>query len=253
MPSKSKAQHNLMAMVANNPAAAKRLGIPQSVGQEFMKADKRKAKKFRIGGPSSYAGGDDSGEGMEMSTRRMPSGEGSFKEAFAAARKAGDGTFTWKGKKYTTELAGSKKPAAAAAAPKVEVEKKVETKVETPAPAKRPMPKGKLPEGYRPKVGSGRYDDPTSSYGERVTAPFRALGDIFGRRREEGVMRNMGVDRAEAARRLARLDEVRESEGMKRGGKVKKAHKYKSGGSVSSASKRADGCATKGKTRGKFV
>ena len=28
---------------------------------------------------------------------------------------------------------------------------------------------------------------------------------------------------------------------------------YKSGGSVSSASKRADGCAVKGKTRGKMV
>jgi len=28
---------------------------------------------------------------------------------------------------------------------------------------------------------------------------------------------------------------------------------YASGGKVSSASKRADGCATKGKTRGKFV
>jgi hypothetical protein len=40
MPSKSKKQHNLMAMVANNPAAAKRTGVPQSVGQEFMKADK---------------------------------------------------------------------------------------------------------------------------------------------------------------------------------------------------------------------
>ena len=29
--------------------------------------------------------------------------------------------------------------------------------------------------------------------------------------------------------------------------------KYKSGGSVSSASKRADGCATKGKTKGRIV
>ena len=247
MPSKSKAQHNLMAMVANNPAAAKRLGIPQSVGQKFMKADKRKAKKFRIGGPSSYAGDDDSGEGMKMSTRRMPSGEGSFKEAFAAARKAGEGTFTWKGKKYTTELASAAKPAA----PKVEVEK-TETKVEMPA-SSGPRSGGRGSKPAKAVVGSGRYDDPTSRYGERVTAPFRALGDIFGRRREEGVMRNMGVGREEAARRLARLDEVRESEGMKRGGKVKKAHKYKSGGSVSSASKRADGCATKGKTRGKFV
>jgi len=38
--------------------------------------------------------------------------------------------------------------------------------------------------------------------------------------------------------------------GMKRGGKVKK---YAKGGSVSSASKRADGCAIKGKTRGRMV
>jgi hypothetical protein len=37
---------------------------------------------------------------------------------------------------------------------------------------------------------------------------------------------------------------------FKKGGKVKKMAK---GGSVSSASKRADGCATKGKTKGRFV
>jgi hypothetical protein len=47
MPSKSKAQHNLMALVANDPKAAKRLGIPKSVGEEFMKADK--IKKFGSG------------------------------------------------------------------------------------------------------------------------------------------------------------------------------------------------------------
>jgi len=48
MPSKSKAQHNLMALVANNPKAAKRLGIPKSVGEEYMKADK--GRKFKEGG-----------------------------------------------------------------------------------------------------------------------------------------------------------------------------------------------------------
>ena len=41
-----------------------------------------------------------------------------------------------------------------------------------------------------------------------------------------------------------------DSPGYSKGGGVKK---MKKGGSVSSASKRADGCATKGKTRGKFV
>ena len=37
-----------MALVANDPKAAKRLGIPKSVGEEFMKADK--SKKFGSGG-----------------------------------------------------------------------------------------------------------------------------------------------------------------------------------------------------------
>lgn len=45
MPSKSKAQHNLMAMVANDPKAAKRVGIPQKVGKDYVKADK--GRKFR--------------------------------------------------------------------------------------------------------------------------------------------------------------------------------------------------------------
>lgn len=53
MPSKTKAQHNMMAMVANDPAAAKRVGISQSVGREFMKADK--GKKFGSGGSESRA------------------------------------------------------------------------------------------------------------------------------------------------------------------------------------------------------
>ena len=48
MPSTSKRQHNLMAMVAHDPAAAKRLGIPQKVGKEFMKADT--GRKFAKGG-----------------------------------------------------------------------------------------------------------------------------------------------------------------------------------------------------------
>ena len=48
MPSKSKAQHNLMALVANDPKAAKRLGIKKSVGEEFLQADK--GKKFKGGG-----------------------------------------------------------------------------------------------------------------------------------------------------------------------------------------------------------
>ncbi len=42
MPSKTKAQHNLMAAVANNPEFAKKVKIPQSGGAKFIKADKKK-------------------------------------------------------------------------------------------------------------------------------------------------------------------------------------------------------------------
>jgi hypothetical protein len=48
MPSKSKAQRNLMAAAAHNPAFAKKVGVPVSVAQEFNKADK--GKKFKGGG-----------------------------------------------------------------------------------------------------------------------------------------------------------------------------------------------------------
>lgn len=48
MPSKSKAQHNLMAAAAHNPAFAKKVGVPMSVAKEFNQADK--GKKFKGGG-----------------------------------------------------------------------------------------------------------------------------------------------------------------------------------------------------------
>jgi hypothetical protein len=48
MPSKSKAQHNFMAAIANSPSFAKKAGVPTSVGKDFVTADK--GKKFSKGG-----------------------------------------------------------------------------------------------------------------------------------------------------------------------------------------------------------
>jgi hypothetical protein len=48
MPSKSKAQRNLMAAAAHSPALAKKVGVPVSVAKEFNQADK--GKKFGKGG-----------------------------------------------------------------------------------------------------------------------------------------------------------------------------------------------------------
>ena len=54
----------------------------------------------RVGYPDDFppASTDDA-------TKRLPPKKQSFKEAFAAARKAGGKIFEWNGKKYTTELA----------------------------------------------------------------------------------------------------------------------------------------------------
>jgi hypothetical protein len=93
-----------------------------------------------------------------------------FKEAFAAARSGGDKSFTWRGKKYTTELASSKPKASVKTEQKFSASKAIGAK-----PAKK--------------------------------AP----------------------------------DFMRSAMGMK------------AGGTVSSASKRGDGCAIKGKTRGRMV
>ena len=53
MPSVSGKQHRFMAAVANNPKFAKKAGVPQSVGEDYMKADK--GRKFGSGGSRSRA------------------------------------------------------------------------------------------------------------------------------------------------------------------------------------------------------
>ena len=48
MPSTSKKQHNFMEAIAHSPAFAKKVGVKQSVGKDFAKADK--GKTFKKGG-----------------------------------------------------------------------------------------------------------------------------------------------------------------------------------------------------------
>lgn len=108
----------------------------------------------------------------------------SFKEAFAEARKSGDKTFEYMGKKYTTDLAAPK------AAPKAE--------------AKSETPKTRT------------FAEKQAAAGEKMQGAYRGAA--------ENVKRGL-----------------RSLVGMKKGG------------SVGSASKRADGCAVRGKTRGRMV
>jgi hypothetical protein len=180
----------------------------------------------------------------------------SFKEAFAAARSSGDKTFSFNGKSYTTELASS-------------------------APKKSsPMPqvgKSNPSMSASPSKSSSMDDDESLSLSDRMsrsrdrartsgsTTDYRSLSDRLKGSSEEAskptpssnkidlrspatAMRSL-ISSREATDNRPVNQRIKEALGMKKGGSVKK---MAFGGSVSSASRRADGIATKGKTRGKI-
>lgn len=87
MPSVSKKQHNFMEAVAHSPAFAKKAGVPQSVGQDFSKADK--GKKFKGGGMAK----SDSKEDMAMDKKQdVALIKKAFKQHDTQEHKGGKGT-----------------------------------------------------------------------------------------------------------------------------------------------------------------
>jgi hypothetical protein len=68
MPSVSKKQHKFMAAVAKNPSFAKKVGVPRSVGEEFLTADK--GKKFGGGGMALKSVDKDENPGLS----KLPEG-----------------------------------------------------------------------------------------------------------------------------------------------------------------------------------
>ena len=73
MPSSSKKQHNFMAAVANNPAFAKKVGIPQSVGKDYTTADK--GKTFKRGGDMAAKKMNMGGMMAKGEMHKMPDGK----------------------------------------------------------------------------------------------------------------------------------------------------------------------------------
>lgn len=128
----------------------------------------------------------------------------SFKEAFASARKAGDKTFQFEGKKFTTDLASDKKAAPAAKAAEPEKAKPQYQSLQDRARGY---------EAERAKSGVGMYGTTKREREERTALPLKST-------KSESGYSGMG------------------------------AMKFSKGGST--ASRRADGIATKGKTRGKM-
>jgi hypothetical protein len=142
-----------------------------------------------------------------------PLAKASFKEAFAEARAAGDKTFEYMGKKYTTELAPSKPKAEPKAAPKA-------------------APKAET------KTTSGLTNREKEIKASGMSGKF-----VKGAAPDER--------RAPTTSSLSKEERIRAASG---GGKyVQGATPMRAGGKVSSASKRGDGCAQRGKTRGRMV
>jgi hypothetical protein len=188
--------------------------IPQGMDGAMKKGGK--VKKYADGGDiDADFGARNEGPAGDDSYTPAPKAEPKTRgEAFRAARTAGDKTFEFEGKKYTTDLA---KPKAKEEAPK---------SVKSPGIMQRMRDK----DTAMVKSAQSKTRQSNADLGAGNAGPSGTGGRLTGDRMSPAY----GQGRVNPDTMLA----------MKKGGAVKK---YASGGSVSS---RADGCAQRGKTKG---
>lgn len=158
----------------------------------------------------------------------------SFKEAFARARRYGDDSFEWNGKKYSTEMKSEKASMDSGIPKKTRADEKVG-------------------EGYE-KVGKSE-----SKTNRGVAAGLAGAGIGLGTAALLGGMRKAEEKRKE--RELSKGREERSTKSPVRNISAEEAawedeggRAFRKGGKVkSSASSRGDGIAKRGKTKGRMV
>jgi hypothetical protein len=214
-----------------------------------------------------------SNEEMEKASSGMSPTKTDFKSAFAAARKGGESTFEWNGKKYTTEMASAKPAAKAEVGP---------TRSKSAAPDTYGVP-SLTPNADRTEQSSvndrlGRFasgfpgGSPLASIaaiaGPTAGGLARGTGKFLGSLGSSGRAEAAAAKSAEAAAKSGSTKQgLREPTPFKRGrtrsvkqesdrdselDAIRMTGRYAKGGKVSSASSRGDGIATKGKTRGRM-
>lgn len=214
----------------------------------------------------------------------------SFKEAFAAARgrggKAMNKEFTWNGKRYTTELAETKSKAKAKDLGPDETSaetRRLRREEDAAGPKFESLPEKKKRSLELPKVEyTEEMNDAMMSAlpGGSLLKPVREFAVKMASRApkaakvaEEFVKREPSIGKftkeaaEEGSKREPTLGDVTKmaaEKGAKKEPKLGDISKkyppsddridptFKKGGSVSSASRRADGCAMRGKTKGKI-
>ena len=230
-----------MQAVANNPEFAKKVGVKQSVGQEFTKEKNMKTKKMNMGGRT----GDmmySRGYGVGKRGKRMPT------ELMTAPGMNKGGGVSKRTKHIMNEKDEIRR-----------VDKEIR---ENEGYMKGGKVKG-YDEGGKVTMTSMKKDKEGRALAKnKKKMKLKEMADAAGRAMIANKPKPKSVYRGtKAARAGARIGGLGKTGGssaimkakgkmMMGGGKVKG---YKKGGKVSSASKRADGIATKGHTRGRIV
>ena len=213
MPAKSAKQERFMQAVANNPKFAKQVGVPQSVGREFTKGDEMKHSKKMAAGGMMKYA---RGGGIEHKGKT----EGKMvKMAEGGGIREGRARFG----DDVRERARQEMARRAAGVEAMPVKPPADTKAR---PINQAAPKPKPKPAPKPKAEAPKAEAPKA--------------ETAAKKEEPKQKRPSSVKDLEPGY-------LWQPRGRKAGGTVKKMAK---GGSVS---KRADGCAMKGKTKGRMV
>ena len=148
-----------------------------------------KKRSFRYDGGGDVNYGEDerpAATGMSAAAELMPEKPKAFKEAFRDARSAGDKSFTWQGKKYTTEMAGAK------------------PKTSTPAPAPAPEPAPKAASSEIPKSKEAA----PASTGEDTSGPSNLDRILMGVGAGSGIVGIAGAAKLAQMRRAEKAAEM---------------------------------------------
>ena len=210
------------------------------------KGDSSYAPKGKMGASDiGYGGGD-----AEAPARGATESAKTFKQSFAAARRAGDKTFEFGGKKYSTEMAAPKAKASLqndSKASLLNLSSSYTGNEEKQRQAR--MAKEQALQTVSPETaligGGGLRAMKMLAEGLAARQAAKEAAKTMGRRMEKDITPRppqLTNEPLKIGRESLKL-------GMKKGGAVKK---MASGGSVSSASKRADGIAQRGKTKGRI-
>ncbi len=265
MPSVSAKQHRLMAAVATNPAVAKKTKIPQSVGKEFMEADK--GKKFKGGGEMKESKAMVKKEIGFMRKKGAPKSmiKHEMKEAgmkkmasggLAAGHKSADGIAhkgKTKGKEVKMAFGGAAVKAVGSAVKKAAAPMQMQNAARSAASQAAPKPNSQQLQFMSDKLRGLPMKPPTGGAAnpniQKVNTSV-PRGAIVPQRftQQQAQQREMARTTANAAK-LPPARPVTQSQGQAAAALAKSPLLGKKAGGLAAGHKEADGIAKKGKTK----